>query len=259
MSIDYQAQGRVAIITICREDEMNAIDPEHNAALASAMTRFEDDAGLRVAVLTGAGSRAFCAGFDLRRSVPAFRECVIRGEAPPWQLGGLTGPHRPSKPVLAAVNGHALAGGCELALACDLRHASTTATFGLPETRLGVVPGAGGSIRLPREIPLGMAAEMILSGDPIDAETALRVGLINRIWEPEDLLPGVVVLAERIAASAPKAVAAARTSLYGAAEENNHTALVDEHGHFVRAMASEEAAEGFRAQAERRPPDFDAI
>ena len=253
MAIDYQPEGSIVVITINRENAMNAIDAEHNDALSEAFVKFDSDPHLRVAVLTGAGQRAFSAGFDLRVSVPEFRRRALLGEDPPWQLGGLTVPGRTRKPILAAVNGHALAGGCELALACDLRHCSSSATFGLPETRLGVVPGAGGSVRLPREVPLGMAAEMILTGDPIGADTALRIGLVNKVWEPEKLLPGVKELAHRIASRAPIAIAAARATLFGTVERTDDAAMRSEHERFVAATRSDEAEEGFRAQAERDP------
>ena len=188
MSIDYEIDGRVARITINRPQAMNAIDSAHNAALAQAWQRLNEDGEARVGVLTGAGARAFCAGADLKELIPAHHRAVRAGLRDPWSMGGMTFEPHYGKPMIAAVNGHALAGGLELALACDIRLCSPNATFGLAETKWGLIPGAGGTQRLPRTVPLGWAMEMILTGDPIDAETALRIGLVNRVLPQGKLL-----------------------------------------------------------------------
>jgi enoyl-CoA hydratase/carnithine racemase len=186
--IRYEASGAVVIITIDRPEAMNALDPAHNEALTGAFERFEREDSARVAVLTGAGNAAFSAGADLRRLIPPFHDAVRAGGSPPWALGGITD-KAINKPTIAAVNGHALAGGLELALACDIRIASVNATFGLAETKWGLIPGAGGTQRLPRAVPLGPAMEMILTGEPIDAGQALRWGLVNRVLPSDRLLP----------------------------------------------------------------------
>ncbi len=181
MPVRYEIDGQVVLITIDRPEAMNALDGAHNAELTEAFDRYESDPGLHAAVLTGAGEKAFSAGADLRHLLPAFRDAVRAGESPPWVFGGITATAHAGKPKIAAVNGFALAGGLELALACDIRLASPNARFGLAETKLAIIPGAGGTQRLPRMIPLGAAMEMILSGEPIGAEDALRWGLVNRL------------------------------------------------------------------------------
>src|SRR6202011_2082631 len=129
----------------------------------------------------GVGDRAFCAGADLRDLLPAYRDAVRSGTHPVWAFGGVTGNTSQGKPIIAAINGYALAGGLEMALACDIRLAAPHARFGLAATKLAIPPGAGGTQRLPRTIPLGPAMEMILTGEPIGAEDALRWGLVNRV------------------------------------------------------------------------------
>ena len=161
MAVGFETRGHIAIVTIDRPEARNAIDPATGEALVDAWRRFRDSADLRVAVLTGAGDEAFCAGADLRSVGEFYRsltpvERLARAETEPG-LGGLTRNVQVWKPVLAAVNGYCLAGGFELALACDIRIAAETATFGLPEVGWGIVPGAGGTQRLPRIAPLGAA------------------------------------------------------------------------------------------------------
>ncbi|GLZ56357.1 enoyl-CoA hydratase/isomerase family protein [Actinomycetospora sp. NBRC 106378] len=179
---------RVVVITIDRPEARNALDPEHQRDLGAAVADFEADDARLVAVLTGAGDTTFSAGADLKKLIPAYREAVRAGEDPPWNFGGFTATTR-FKPLIAAVNGHALAGGLEMALACDIRLCSPNATFGLAETKWAIIPGAGGTVRLPRTVPLGLAMEMVLSGEPIDAAEAYRSGLVNRwssrpSWSP---------------------------------------------------------------------------
>ena len=153
MSVRIDRDGKVATITIDRPEAMNAIDLEHNALLVAAWQEFDEDEDLWVAVLTGSGRRAFSAGADLKSLVPAHRD----GEVPQWNLGGITRGFSTWKPVVAAVNGVAIAGGLELMLACDLRIASSNATFALAEVKWGLMPGAGGTQRLPRCIPMARA------------------------------------------------------------------------------------------------------
>ncbi len=191
MAIDFETDGHVAWITLNRPEALNAIDPESHAALVDAWKRVRDDTGVRVAVLTGAGPKAFCAGVDLKRmgefygSVPAEHRVEVWNREP--GLGGLTRNLEVGKPVIAAVNGLCLGGGLELALACDLRLASDNATFGLPEVRWAIIPGQGGTQRLPRAVPTARALEMILTGQPIDAARAAEIGLINHVYPPSRL------------------------------------------------------------------------
>lgn len=165
MAVDVHVDAGVMVVTINRPEAMNALDLDANAALADAWDRYTQDDSLQAAVITGAGDKAFCAGSDLKKSIPARRDAMRAGQEVPWAFaGGLTADRDLGKPVIAAINGHCLAGGLELALACDLRIATPNATFGLSEVKWAIIPGGGGTQRLPRCIPIGLAMEMILTG-----------------------------------------------------------------------------------------------
>lgn len=256
MPIRYDVTGAVVVITIDRPEAMNALDPEHNDALAAAFARYEEDDSLRAAVLTGAGGKAFSAGADLKRLIPPFRDAVRAGQSPPWVIGGITAATEGRKPKIAAVNGHALAGGLELALACDLRLASANATFGLAETRWAIIPGAGGTQRLPRAIPLGPAMEMILTGDPVGAEDALRWGLVNRILPRDRLLPAAIEVAAAIAARGPLAVVAARRCVLAGLDLGLTAGLELERREFLEIMRTDDAVEGATSFSEKRAPVY---
>ena len=256
MPIVFDRRGPVALITINRPEAMNAIDPETNAELARAWQEFDRDPALLAGVLTGAGERAFSAGADLKKLIPLQREQARRGEAPAWNFGGLTRGFRTWKPTIAAVNGHCLAGGLEMALACDVRLCSPNATFGLAEVRWGIIPGAGGTQRLPRAVPLGVALEMILSGDAIDAAEALRVGLVNRVVPLPELVPEALRLAETIASRGPLAVRAAKRAVLEGLDRGIEAGLQLEADLFEQLMHTEDAVEGPLAFAERRQPRF---
>ncbi|HWH29795.1 MAG TPA: crotonase/enoyl-CoA hydratase family protein [Mycobacteriales bacterium] len=245
----YDVDGRVATITLNRPDQRNAVNPELAVALEEATTRFEQDDDVWVAVLTGAGG-FFSAGADLKAIAAG------RGRELATERGGFAGfvrlPRR--KPVVAAVRGPALAGGTELVLACDLVVAGSDAAFGLPEVTRGIVAAAGGLFRLPRALPRAKALELILTGDRIDAAEAHRLGLVNRVVEPDDVLPTARALAERICRNAPVAV---RESLAVARQASD---LGEDDGWRLSAAAmerirqTEDAAEGPRAFAEKREP-----
>jgi len=255
MSIDFETQGSVALITINRPEAMNALDPDHHEALGRAFVQFEEDGDLRVAVITGKGDKAFSAGADLKLLIPAFRSEVRSGATPDWNFGGFTAV-RGTKPKIAAVNGHALAGGLEMALACDIRVASTNATFGLAETKWAIIPGAGGTVRLPRAVPLGLAMEMILTGEPISAEDAWRTGLVNRVVAPDALLDEALRIASSIAVRGPVAVRAARESILDALGRPESQALRTEYQHFLEVMRTDDAVEGATAFTEKRDPVY---
>jgi E-phenylitaconyl-CoA hydratase len=219
MPIEFETDGPVAWITLNRPEALNAIDPESHAELLGAWTRFRDDDRLRVAVLTGAGPKAFCAGVDLKRMGEFYPgepgpERVERWNREPG-IGGITRNLEVGKPVLAAVNGLCLGAGLELALACDLRIASENATFGLPEVRWAIIPGQGGTQRLPRAIPPAVALEMILTARPIDAARALSVGLVNHVYHPDRLRAEAAELAGAIAAHPARAVRNALAAVRG--------------------------------------------
>lgn len=212
-----EAQGAVLVVTLARPGSLNAIDPAMHAHLVDAWKRLRDDPELRAGVLTGAGNKAFCAGIDLKQ-LPRFYAESYPGErrerwAPAPGLGGLTRNLDPGKPVVAAVQGYCLGLGLELALSCDLRIASPDALFGLPEVRWGIIPGQGGTQRLPRAIPSNLALEMILTGESIPASRAYEIGLINRIVPLPKLRSTAIAMGQRIAELPPRAVQRAREAV----------------------------------------------
>jgi len=217
MAVRCEDRGPVRVVTLDRPEVHNAIDPETHARLLELWKGFRDSDALRVAVLTGAGERAFCAGVDLRRMGDFYRSVPPERRREVWDrepgIGGITRNLDVGKPVIAAVNGFCLGGGLELALACDIRLASENATFGLPEVRWAILPGQGGTQRLPRAVPPNVALEMILTGRPIDAGRALRLGLVNAVHPREALLGEAVELAEAIAALPERAVRHAREAV----------------------------------------------
>jgi enoyl-CoA hydratase/carnithine racemase len=247
----FERCGRVAIFTLNRPDQRNAVDPDVSRRMNELVTDFESDDDRWVGIVTGAGSAAFSSGADLK-AIAAGRLREIVDVEP----GGFAGVVRAArrKPLLAAVNGAALAGGCEIALACDLVIAADHASFGLPEVRHGIIAGAGGLQRLPRLIPPGRALQMILTGATIDAREALALGLVNEVVPADRTLPRTLELAQMIAANAPVAVreslAVARTSIAGSEREAWERVEIA----WQRVLASEDAAEGPRAFSERREP-----
>lgn len=217
MPVRVVAKGPVLVVTLDRPEALNAIDPESHEELLAAWTRLRDDDELRVGILTGAGNKAFSAGIDLKRLADFYAESYPGERRHRWAerpgVGGLTRNFDPGKPIVAAVNGYCLGLGLELALACDLRLASPNAVFGLPEVRWGIIPGQGGTQRLPRAIPPNLAIEMILTGERITAARAYEVGLINRIVPLRRLRPEAQRVAERIAGFSPQAVHHAREAV----------------------------------------------
>ncbi len=217
MNLEVEREGPVTLLTLNRPEHLNAIDPETHRALVDAWRQFAEDPGLRVAVLTGKGSRAFSAGIDVHRLDEFYRESRPGERLWRWLrepgLGGITRNLDPGKPIVAAIDGYCLGGGLELALACDLRIATPRSTFGLPEVRWGIIPGQGGTQRLPRAVPLAVASEMILTGRAIPARRALEVGLINRVVPARRLRAEALRLAREIAGHPPEAVRRARRAL----------------------------------------------
>jgi (E)-benzylidenesuccinyl-CoA hydratase len=182
MGLRYDQHERVVTITLDRPEALNAIDPEMHRDLIDAWTRFRDDPEAWVAILTGAGEKAFSAGADLKKLIPQVFGSPGAGRSHnDLGLGGITRGLEIWKPVIAAVNGYALAGGLELVLCCDLRVAAEHAVFGLTEVRWAIMPGAGGTQRLPRAVPLAKAMEMILMGETVSAQEAHRIGLVNAV------------------------------------------------------------------------------
>lgn len=217
MPLRRETHGPVTILTLDRPQAMNAIDPETNAELIQEWTRFRDDREQRVAILTGAGEKAFCAGVDLKRIDEWYAKTPKELRREVWNrepgLGGITRNLDVGKPVIAAINGHCLGGGLELALACDLRIASQNATFALPETKWGILPGQGGTQRLTRLIPRGVAMEMILLAKSITAQRAYEVGLVNHVVPSSELLREARAWAETIASRTPRTIRHAREAV----------------------------------------------
>ena len=260
MSIRFECEGAVALLTINRPKVHNALDFEASDALVAAWTRFRDDDDLRVAILTGAGERSFCAGADLRGVGDFYKkltsaERLRRSEQVPG-LGGITRNLAVDKPIIAAVNGYCRAGGLEIALACDLRIASESASFGLPEVTRGILPGAGGTQRLPRLIGPGRALDLILTGRRIDAHEAERFGLVTRVVAPGDLPQAALALATSIAANGPLAVRAAKAAVWHGLDVPLEEGLRLEQLLAEPVRQSEDAQEGPRAFLEKRKPVF---
>lgn len=257
MGILTEIIDMVMIVTIDRPQAMNSLDPDTDAQLSVAWQLFEDRSDLRVAILTGSGTKAFSAGADLKTMVPGFRNRVLAGEHNiDWEFGGgLARGRTLQKPVIAAVNGHCLAGGLEMALACDIRLCSPNATFSLAEVLWAIAPGAGGTQRLPRAIPSSMAVEMLLTGDPIDADTALRLGLVSRVVPLDKLMPSAMELAARIASRGPLAVQAIKRLVHTGLSSPQQ-GLEQELKEFIHLIKTKDAREGCLAFAEKRTPVY---
>jgi len=244
-----ERRGPVCLLTLNRPESRNAINDALAFAVADALTTFDADPLLRVAVITGAPP-GFSAGMDLK--------AFAAGERGVAGTGGFAGITRqpPEKPIIAAVEGFALAGGLEIALACDLIVSARDARFGLPEVRLGIVAAAGGLLRLPSRIAYHAAAELVLTGAPIDAERAYALGLVNRLTGPGAALETALVLASEIAQNGPTALAVTKRLLTRAAGSPTSEDW-DEHDAVAEiALGSDEAREGAIAFAERREPSW---
>ena len=249
---DVDADG-VALVTLNRPDALNALNRELVGELGKAMRAAKSDPAVRGVVITGAGEKAFAAGADI--SEFAGMEPL---EAHRFSLRGqaiFNSIEQMPKPVVAAVNGFALGGGCELAMACHLRVAAETAQFGQPEVQLGLIAGFGGTQRLPRIVGYGIATEMLLTGDRISAERAERVGLVNKVVPPGELLDAARGFVQTIASKAPVAVAmtlqALRTADLPLAQGLGHEAAL-----FGQCVATEDFAEGVGAFLNRQKPEF---
>ena len=238
---------RVAIITINRPHARNAINHAVSAGVADALTELDARDDLTVGIITGAGG-TFSSGMDLKAFL-AGENVRVEGKG----LAGLT-EAPPRKPLIAAVEGWALAGGCEVALACDLIVAARDARFGIPEVKRGLVAGAGGLIRLPRRIPAGIAMELALTGDPLPAADAHRLGLVNALTEPGEALDGARKLAARIAANGPLAVAATKQIITQQQDWDMADAWAKQEPVIRPVFSSQDAREGALAFAEKRPP-----
>ncbi len=254
-NVTYETKGRLAYITINRPERRNAIDPQTSQDLFNAFTAFKEDDGLWLAVLTGAGDQAFSAGADLVAMSQAFAGGGgMSGYQAPF--GGITRGFECWKPIIAAINGYCLAGGLELALACDVRIAVDSATFGLPEPKRAIIPAAGGTQRLPRFVPLAFAMELLLSGERFDAQTALRFGLVSRVVPAAQLMATVEEVAAKILECGPLAVRAIKQAALQGREMSLEDGLKLESQLAGQVFRSEDAREGPTAFAQKRPPEY---
>jgi enoyl-CoA hydratase len=247
-----ERRGHVEILTINRPEARNAINGAVSTGMAAALDELAEDPEAWVVVLTGSGDKAFSAGMDLK-AFAAGEGAAVMGA--PGGFGGVARRDFP-KPLIAAVNGSALAGGLEVALSCDLIVAADHAVFGIPEASRGLIAGAGGLFRLPRRVPLAVALEMALTGDPIDAERARELGLVNRVVPRHQLMEEALVLAERIAENAPLAVRYSKSVMIRSLGADDATGwrLTDEAVGVV--FSSPDAMEGPVAFAEKRRPNW---
>lgn len=255
MALGFEDVDGVAILTLNRPEAMNAIDPETIVELGDAMNRVAADPAIRAVVLTGAGERAFCTGADLKKMMPPPESVAELTYGRPRD-GGILATFQIDKPILCAINGYALGGGLELALICDLRIASETARFALSEVTRGSIPGLGGTQRLPRTVGITNAMRMLLTGDHIDAQEAMRIGLVSSIHPAEQLLEEAVAISRRIAANGPLAVTAVKRLAYQGLDLPLPAALELESQAFGLLRDTEDRLEGRRAFQEKRPPRY---
>ena len=252
-NITYETKDHLAYVTLNRPERRNAVDPQTSKELLDAFTAFKEDDNAWVAILTGSGEQAFCAGADLVAMAASF---AGKGDAGLLSVpfGGITRGFECWKPMIAAINGYCLAGGLELALSCDIRIAVEHATFGLPEPKRAIIPAAGGTQRLPRAVPLAFAMELLLTGDRFDSETALRFGLVSRVVPADQLMATAEGIAAKILECGPLAVRAIKQ----AAMEGRQMSLVDglklESELAGQVFRSEDAREGPTAFAQKRAP-----
>ena len=252
--IRYEKKDRTAYVTIHRPEVLNALHPPASAEVRRAFHDFRDDPDLWVAVLTGSGDRAFCAGNDLKYHAQHVRPGDPYPEADAMPFGGITSRFTCWKPIIGALNGLALGGGLELAMACDILVASDRARFGLPEPRVGVVATAGGAHRLPRLVPRKVAMGMLMTGDSIDAHQALRWGLVNEVVPLDDLMPAAGRWADRVLECAPLAVRASKQMAVTGLDRPLGQAMAAASSELEKALYSRDYREGPRAFAAKKKP-----
>ncbi|MFC1936930.1 enoyl-CoA hydratase/isomerase family protein [Chloroflexota bacterium] len=255
MAIDYQKEGRIAIFTLDRQAAFNAIDMATFREFCACMADFRDDPETWVGIVTGAGEKAFSAGADIKDMLSFLKEHRDDPEAlPPSIMRGL----EVWKPLIAAINGVALGGGLEIALACDIRIAAENAHLGAPEVTLGLIPGWGGTQRLPRLLGEARAAELLLTGRPIDAQEAYRIGLVNKVVPPDQLMSTAREWAEVICRAGPLAVRGAKQAMLRGSSMSLDEGLKLENSLINYLFGTEDFIEGTTAFAEKRKPAYKA-
>jgi crotonobetainyl-CoA hydratase len=244
------------IVTLNRPEARNAVNETLWLGAGEALAEADRDGDVRVVIVTGAGGQSFCAGADLKALSRGERISPADPEKIAWGFAGIVS-HAISKPMIAAVNGTALGGGTEIALACDLVVAADGASFGLPEVKRGLLAGAGGAFRLVQQLPKKIAMEMLLTGDPIDAARALELGLVNAVVPRGELMEAALRLAERIAVNAPLSVQASKRIALGIADgriARDDASWAQSRAESNAIMRSDDAREGPKAFAEKRAP-----
>jgi enoyl-CoA hydratase len=251
----YEVQDGIAKITINRPQKYNALNVAVVTRMKELFKQAEEDPSVRVVILSGAGEKAFAAGADITefqgKNSEAVRPLAENGQELCQYMENM------SKPIIAAVNGFALGGGCEFAMACDIRYASANAKFGQPEILLGIIPGFGGTVRLPRLVSPGLAKELVFTGDQITADEALRIGLVNKVFESvEALRDGVKELADKLVTKPGVAIKLAKQSLNNAWHLTLLDNLAFEVNVFCQTFDTEDKDEGVAAFLEKRKPEF---
>jgi E-phenylitaconyl-CoA hydratase len=255
MAVSYEKEGKIAIFTINRPEARNALNIETMRELHDTMTDFRDDPELWVGIVTGAGEKAFCGGADIKDTLPFMKEHRRDPWAmPPSIMRGL----ELWKPLIAAINGTALGGGLELALACDIRIAAENARLGTTEVNLGLIPGWGGTQRLPRVIPWCKAAELLLMGKLIDAQEAYRIGLINKVVPQAEVMATAREWAQVICQAAPLAVRSAKEAMLRGSAMTLEEGLRLESSMVAYVLGTEDFTEGTGAFVEKRKPSYKA-
>lgn len=253
MVVEYEKEGSIAIFTINRPEANNALNMTAVRELNKMMIEFQGTSEVLVGIVTGTGEKAFSAGADIKDTLPFLKDHRgVPGVFPALPMRGL----EIRKPLIAAINGLALGGGLELALVCDIRIASENARFGFPEVTLGLIPGWGGTQRLPRIMPLGKAAELILMGRMIDAREAFRTGLVNKVVSQEELMPTAKEWAEIICQNAPLALEAAKEAMLRGSSISLEEGLELENSLERYLLGTEDFTEGISAFQEKRKPVF---
>ena len=253
MPVDFEVVNHVAYVTLNRPEAMNSLDPEATAQLTEIWQLVRTDPEIRVAVLSGAGEKSFCTGTDMKKSPPP-TECMA---ATYLRDGQPIVPHMKMwKPIIAAINGYAVGGGLEMALACDMRIASANAKFGLTEVKVASLAGLNGTQVLPRAMPQAVAMKMLLTGEMIGAEEALRYGLVSDVVAPDQLPDLARSYAEKIAAAAPLSVQAAKQAAVLGQDMPLEHGIAFSHLLWGVLRDTEDRKEGFKAFAEKRPPAF---
>ncbi len=254
-AIIFEKKDGIAQVTFNRPEVMNARNRQMREEIVQAMAEIRDDSEIRVAILTGAGDRAFSAGRDLKEAAQEKR-LIIESRQQKLERGDTETIANLSKPIVAAINGYALGGGLEMALACDIRVAVDEAKLGLPEVTRGMIPGSGGTQRLSRLIGLGKALELILTGAILDAHEALRLGLVNKVVPRSELMSAAEEYARKIASNGPLAVVFAKEAVRKGYEMSLDDGLRLEADLSSLLQTSDDIKEGARAFVEKRPPQF---